>query len=63
MDVRHPLHKYKQQKDRGGDCLHGFSSEAMAKGYQTYKDSWATVLSEKIPCLREVGNQVNFSFT
>jgi len=32
----------------------------MAKGYQAYRDSWATVLSEEIPCLREVGNLVNF---
>jgi len=24
MDIRHALHKYKQQKDRGGDCHHGF---------------------------------------
>ena len=23
-----------------------FSSEAMAKGYQAYRDSWATVLSK-----------------
>jgi len=33
-----------------------FSSEAMVKGYQAYRDSWATVLSEEMSCLREVGN-------
>jgi len=37
--------------------------EAMAKGYQAYWDSWATVLSKEMPCLREVGNRVNFSLT
>ena len=31
-----------------------FSSEAMTKGYQAYRDSWATVLSEEMLCLREV---------
>ena len=28
-----------------------------------YRDSWATVLSEEMPCLREVGTWVNFSLT
>jgi len=35
----------------------------MVKGYQAYRDSWATVRSEEMPCLREVGNRVNFSLT
>ena len=35
----------------------------MVKGYQAYRDSWATVLSEEILCLREVGDWVNFSLT
>jgi len=37
-----------------------FSVEAMAKGYQAYRDSWAAVLREEMPCLREVGNRINF---
>jgi len=37
-----------------------FSSETMAKGYQAYRDSWATALSEGTLCLREVGNRVKF---
>jgi len=35
----------------------------MAKGYQAYRDSWATFLSKEMPCLRKVGNWVNFSLT
>ena len=31
MDIRHALHKYKQQKDRGGDRLHGFLSTKATK--------------------------------
>ena len=38
-----------------------FSAEAMVKGYQAYRDSWATALSKEMPCPREVGNWVNFS--
>ena len=38
-----------------------FSAEAMVKGYQAYRDSWATALSKEMPCPREVGNQVKFS--
>ena len=38
-----------------------FSAEAMVKGYQAYRDSWATALSKEMPCPREVGNRVNFS--
>ena len=40
-----------------------FSPEAMTKGYQAYRDSWTTVLSEEMPCLREVGNRVDFPLT
>jgi len=32
----------------------------MVEGYQAYRNSWATVLSEEMPQLREVGNRVNF---
>jgi len=51
-------------RDHGGDHLHGFlPSEAMVKGYQAYRAIWATVLSEEMPCLREVGNLANYSLT
>jgi len=40
-----------------------FTVEAMEKDYQAYRDSWAAVLSEEMPCPREVGNRVDFSLT
>ena len=52
------LGKYKDQTEKVSFII---SVEAMVKGYQAYKDSWTTVLSEEMPCLREVGNRVNFS--
>jgi len=63
MDIWRALHNYKQQKGSRRRLSSWFSSEAMVKGYQAYRDSWATVLSKKMPCLREVGNRVNLSLT
>jgi len=40
MDIRCALHKYKQQK---GWRRRLSSSDAMAKGYQAYRDDWASV--------------------
>jgi len=34
-----------------------FFVEVMVKGCQAYKDSWAPVPGEEIPCQRDVGNQ------
>jgi len=56
MDIWHALRKYKQQKESWRRLSSWFLSKAMAKGYQAYRDSWATVLSKEMPCLREVGN-------
>ena len=36
-----------------------FSVVAMVRGYHTYKDIWAAVLGEELPCWREVGNRVD----
>ena len=36
-----------------------FSVEAIVRGYHTYKDIWAAVVGEELPCQREVGNQVD----
>ena len=35
------------------------SVEAMVSGYHTYKDIWAAVLGEELPCQREIGNRVD----
>ena len=36
-----------------------FSVEATVRGCHTYKDTWAAVVGEELPCQREVGNRVN----
>ena len=33
--------------------------EAMVRGYHTYKDIWAAVVGEELPCQREVRNRVD----
>ena len=39
-----------------------FSAEANGRGYHVYKDIWATVVGEELPCQCEDGNRAN-SFT
>ena len=36
-----------------------FYVEAMVRGYNTYKDIWAAVVGEELPCQREVRNRVD----
>ena len=36
-----------------------FSVEAVVRSYHAYKDIWATVYGEELPCEREAGNWVN----
>ena len=36
-----------------------FSVEATVSSYHTYKDIWAAVLGEELPCQTEVGNRVD----
>ena len=36
-----------------------FSVEVMLRGYHTYKDIWAAVLGEELPCQGEVGYHVD----
>ena len=36
-----------------------FSVEAMVRGYHVYKDIWAAVHGEELPCQRELGNRVD----
>ena len=36
-----------------------FSVEAMVRGYHVYKDIWATVVGEELPCQREDGNRAD----
>ena len=36
-----------------------FSVEAMVRGYHFYKDIWATVVGEELPCQREDGNRAD----
>ena len=55
MENQPVLHKYKEQTEEISFVV---SVEVMAKGYQAYKDSWATVLGEAMPCLKEVSNKV-----
>ena len=50
------LGKYKDQTEKVSFII---SVEAMVKGYQAYKDSWAAVLGEEMLCLREVRYWVN----
>ena len=36
-----------------------FSVEAVVGGYNAYKDIWAAVYGEELPCKREAGNRVD----
>ena len=36
-----------------------FSVEAVVRGYHAYKDIWAAVYGEELPCEREAGNRVD----
>ena len=36
-----------------------FSIEAVVRGYRAYKDIWAAVYGEELPCEREAGNWVD----
>ena len=36
-----------------------FSVEAVVRGYRAYKDIWAAVYGEELPCKREAGNRVD----
>ena len=36
-----------------------FSVEAVVRGYHAYKDIWAAVYDEELPCEREAGNRVD----
>ena len=36
-----------------------FSVEAVVRGYRAYKDIWAAVYGEELPCEREAGNRVD----
>ena len=36
-----------------------FLVEAMVTGYHVYKDIWATVVSEEMPCQHEDGNRAD----
>ena len=36
-----------------------FSVEAVVRGYHAYKDIWAAVHGEELPCERETGNRVD----
>ena len=36
-----------------------FSVEAIVRGCHTYKDIWAAVIGEELPCQRKVGNRVD----
>ena len=36
-----------------------FSVEAVVRGYHAYKDIWAAVYGEELPCKSEAGNRVD----
>ena len=36
-----------------------FSVEAVVRGYHAYKDIWAAVYGEELPCKKEAGNRVD----
>ena len=36
-----------------------FSVKAVVRGYHAYKNTWATVHGEELPCERETGNRVD----
>ena len=36
-----------------------FLVEAMVRGYHVYKDIWATVVGEELPCQREDGDRAD----